>query len=188
MFSIAEKKEILSLIAMFSSKKVNYCGSCSSLTLDVEISAEPGNGLSLLDDGLYSTGGIGGGIYVSDGILSSNRLVNMQGFNLTFENNGIFRIKEGNSSVGSVYDFNDGVDFLNYDATYSANIKQNSVLGISLSITDVASTSILSSVDVTSLGVRLQGVMEYADNAAAIADGLTVDYIYRTGDTIKIVH
>lgn len=32
------------------------------------------------------------------------------------------------------------------------------------------------------------GVSEYADNAAAVAAGLAVGKVYRTGDVVKIVH
>jgi len=34
----------------------------------------------------------------------------------------------------------------------------------------------------------LTGVLEYADNAAAVTAGLAVGKIYRTGDVLKIVH
>jgi hypothetical protein len=32
------------------------------------------------------------------------------------------------------------------------------------------------------------GVLEYADNAAAVTAGLAVGKVYRTGDVLKIVH
>lgn len=38
------------------------------------------------------------------------------------------------------------------------------------------------------LSVGYTGAPEYADNAAAIAAGLLVGQVYRTGDTLKIVH
>ena len=37
-------------------------------------------------------------------------------------------------------------------------------------------------------GVRISGVSEYADNTAALAAGLVVGDVYRTGDDLKIVH
>ena len=37
-------------------------------------------------------------------------------------------------------------------------------------------------------GGKLLSIQEYADNAAAIAAGLSVGSIYRTGDALKIVH
>jgi len=40
----------------------------------------------------------------------------------------------------------------------------------------------------TSTGVKITGVLEYADNTAAIAGGLTTGQLYRTGDLLKIVH
>lgn len=36
--------------------------------------------------------------------------------------------------------------------------------------------------------VSVVGIMEYADNAAAVAAGLTAGALYRTGDVLKIVH
>lgn len=38
------------------------------------------------------------------------------------------------------------------------------------------------------LSVGYTGAPEYADNSAAIAAGLLVGQVYRTGDTLKIVH
>lgn len=38
------------------------------------------------------------------------------------------------------------------------------------------------------LSTALTGAPEYADNTAAVAAGLTVGQIYRTGDVVKIVH
>jgi hypothetical protein len=32
------------------------------------------------------------------------------------------------------------------------------------------------------------GILEYADNAAALAAGLTATNVYRTGDQLKVVH
>jgi len=42
--------------------------------------------------------------------------------------------------------------------------------------------------DTRATGIRISGVSEYADNAAAIAGGLTTGDVYRTGDLLKIVH
>lgn len=36
--------------------------------------------------------------------------------------------------------------------------------------------------------LQVVGILEYADNAAALAAGLTVGAVYRTGDVLKIVH
>lgn len=38
------------------------------------------------------------------------------------------------------------------------------------------------------LSVPNTGAAEYSDNAAALAGGLLVGQVYRTGDTLKIVH
>jgi len=42
--------------------------------------------------------------------------------------------------------------------------------------------------ETTSTGVKITGVNQYADNAAALAGGLTVGDVYRTGDLLKIVN
>ena len=127
--------------------------------------------------------------YTTDGTISgSNRTVNLDGFQLIFTNSGLFRILEGDITTGSTYDFNDGVDFLNYDATYSMNIRQNSTTGIRLSVTDVVAETILYAIDITPTGVAIVGVQEFTDNAAALLGGLTAGQIYRTGDNMKIVH
>ena len=42
--------------------------------------------------------------------------------------------------------------------------------------------------DTRTTGIRITGISEYADNAAAIAGGLTTGDVYRTGDLLKIVH
>ena len=38
------------------------------------------------------------------------------------------------------------------------------------------------------LGLKLVGILEYADNAAAVTAGKSVGHVYRTGDALKIVH
>ena len=42
--------------------------------------------------------------------------------------------------------------------------------------------------ETTNGGVKITGVSEYADNTAALAAGLVVGDVYRTGDDLKIVH
>ena len=42
--------------------------------------------------------------------------------------------------------------------------------------------------ETTNTGVKITGVNQYADNAAALAGGLTVGDVYRTGDLLKIVN
>jgi hypothetical protein len=136
----------------------------------------------------FNDTGVNDTLYATDGSLPGPRVINMQGFSVHWQNNGLFRISEGNVTVGAVYDFNDGIDFLNYDATYSANIRQNSVTGIQLTIMDVVGALAVAGVDVTPTGIKLTGIPEHADNAAALVAGLTAGYLYRTGDNLKIVH
>lgn len=151
------------------------------------IQGEPGlNGA----DGVDGTDGTDGtSFYTTDGTVSGgNRTVNLNGLQLIFTNSGLFRIVEGNVTEGSTYDFNDGVDFLNYNATYSMNIRQNSTNGIRLSITDLSGPTIIQALDITPNGIAFTGVPEFADNAAALGGGLTAGMVYRTGDAMKIVH
>ena len=42
--------------------------------------------------------------------------------------------------------------------------------------------------ETTNTGIKITGVNQYADNAAALAGGLTVGDVYRTGDLLKIVN
>jgi hypothetical protein len=138
-------------------------------------------------DGANGADGIS--FYTNDGIITgSNRTVNLNNFQLIFTNSGLFRIIEGDITTGSTYDFNDGVDFLNYNATYSMNIRQNSLNGIRLSITDLSGPTIIQAIDITPTGIAIIGIQEFADNAAALLGGLITGMIYRTGDTMKIVH
>jgi len=143
--------------------------------------------------GVQGTQGIqgppGADFFTTDGTISgSNRTVNMDGFQLIFTNSGLFRITEGDITTGATYDFNNGVDFLNYDATYSMNIRQNSTTGIRLSVTDLSGPTVISALDITPNGMVFTGIEEHADNAAAILAGLAVGTPYRTGDSLKIVH
>ena len=56
--------------------------------------------------------------------------------------------------------------------------------------TDAEDTNITKNYKIGSLQsfVLSQGLVEHADNAAAITAGLDVGQIYRTGDLLKIVH
>jgi hypothetical protein len=145
-----------------------------------------GDGSTVTAD--FTDTGVNDTLYATDGSISGPRVVNLQTFSIHWQNSGLFRITEGDLTTGATYDFNDGVDFLNYDAALSANIKQNSVTGIMLSVVDVPTVTLLSALEVTATGVKLTGVAEYTDNADAISNGLTEGYLYRTGDALKIVH
>ena len=79
------------------------------------------------------------------------------------------------------------------DGVYSPRTKENKA-GVEY---DAAKKTIGYVEDVTKLDdevvaieTELHGILtrEYADNAAAIAGGLTVGQFYRTGDIVKIVH
>lgn len=44
------------------------------------------------------------------------------------------------------------------------------------------------SITITPTTIEIKGIKEFADNTAAIAGGLTLGMLYRTGDVLKIVH
>lgn len=136
----------------------------------------------------FNDTGLNDTLYATDGSLPSNRNVNMQGFDIVWQNSGLFRIVEGNMTVGSVFDFNNGVDFATFDASNSANIRTNSTTGVVMSVVDVPGVAVISAVEVNALGVKLTGIDEYADNSAALGAGLSAGHLYRTGDNLKIVH
>jgi len=127
-------------------------------------------------------------IYTGNGAIGGPRVIDVQNNTVTWNNTGLFRIVEGNSTVGGTYDFNDGVDLLSFDAAHSSNLVVNSITGFSMEYTDVVTPALLTSLNVNGTGIKLTGIVEYTDNAAAIAAGLTAGYLYRTGDALKIVH
>lgn len=149
-----------------------------------------GTNFWITTSGVRSALAAGGGssIYTTDGALTNNRTVDMDGFPITWNDAGLFRITEGNVTVGGTYDFNDGVDFLAYDAANSSNLVLNSGTGMTFEYVDIPGVSVLSSLGVDGTGIKLVGIQEFADNAAAITGGLTAGYLYRTGDALKIVH
>jgi len=127
-------------------------------------------------------------IYTGDGNIGGPRTINVQNNTITWNNTGLFRIVEGDMTTGGTYDFNDGVDFLAFNATNSANLVINAISGFSMEYTALAGPSVLSSMVVNATGIKLTGIQDFADNAAALAGGLTAGYIYKTGDNLKIVH
>lgn len=127
-------------------------------------------------------------VYTGDGSIAGVRAINAQGYSITWNNIGLFRLIEGDATVGGTYDFNNGIDFLSFDANNSSNLILNPITGLTFEYTDVPGLSVLSSLSVNGTGIKLTGIDEYADNAAAIVGGLTVGYVYRTGDNLKIVH
>lgn len=130
----------------------------------------------------------GDSFYTVDGTITNNRTVAVGGFPLVFSNVGLFRVTEGNATVGGTYDFNDGVDFLVYNATNSSNLVMNPLTGLTFEYTALAGPTLESSFTVDGTGVKVTGLQEFTDNAAALAGGLTAGYLYRDGDTLKIVH
>lgn len=128
------------------------------------------------------------GFYTTSGSLTSPRVVDGAGFSLTYEDLTLFRIQNGDTTIGGTYDFTTGVDLLAYNATNSSNLTLDPLSGMKFQYTTLAGPVVNSSLEVTPTGVRLTGIQEFADNAAAITGGLTSGYLYRTGDVLKIVH
>jgi hypothetical protein len=129
-----------------------------------------------------------GTIYVTDGTISGPRTITGDNYPVTWDSVGLFRIKQGNTTVGATFDFNSGVDHLVYNASNSSNLIMNAVSGLRFQYVNVPASTTISSLDVNGSGIKLTGVQEYADNSAAVAAGLPIGYIYRTGDVLKIVH
>ena len=126
--------------------------------------------------------------YTEDGVLTENRVVDGGGFSVTFDDVSLFRVVNGDGVIGGTYDFTTGVDLLAYNASNSSNLILDPLSGMKFQYTTLAGPTVNSSLEVTPTGVKLTGIPEYADNAAAIVGGLINGYLYRTGDALKIVH
>lgn len=126
--------------------------------------------------------------YTEDGTLTEPRTVEGNGFSLTFDNVSLLRIVNGDATIGGTYDFTTGVDLLAYNASNSSNLILDPLSGMQFNYTDLSGPTVLSAFGVNGDGIFLVGIQEFADNAAAITGGLTAGYLYRTGDTLKIVH
>lgn len=115
-----------------------------------------GAGISITGGQLNFTSGAGINIYTTDGTLGASRTVNMAGFPLQFTNAGLFRIEDTNG-VGNdgIYDFNQGIDFLTYNANFSSNIASNVLNGTVISYNDLVTPANNVSVNVNSQLIRL---------------------------------
>jgi hypothetical protein len=106
------------------------------------------------------TGTGGTSIYTTDDDFTGTRTANLDGFSLTFTNAGLFRIIHTVAGDGT-YDFNQGVDFLNYDADFSVNYTQTVLDGIKLNVTDLATT------DEINFEVKATGIFATLDNVTS---------------------
>jgi hypothetical protein len=71
-------------------------------------------------------------------------------------------------------------------------------VGADLGVTATATSAIIQlsvygpngegGLNIEELAIKINGITEYADNAAAITGGLSAGHVYRTGDALKIVH
>ena len=105
-------------------------------------------------------GGSTSNIYTEDGTISSLRTVDMDEYSVNWINSGLFRIQEGDSTVGGVYDFNEGVDFSVFNETDTVSIISNLVSGIRLSWD---STDQSNSLIVGTTGILLNGEAQLND-------------------------
>jgi len=141
----------------------------------------------------------------------SERLFLIDGSNTNKENLMLMNNKEGlfsiygnfdnsiysNGQVGLFFSMIKGVSTDDYTAfRYGIDINDNLFLGIQSS-SGLYDNGLFSFTKYGDLGIgttsptsKLQvvGLTEYADNAAALAAGLTVGAFYRTGDILKVVH
>lgn len=92
-------------------------------------------------------------IYSTDGSLSSTRVVNMAGNSVTWDNSGLFRIRDITGATDGVYDFNQGLDFLTYNTNFSVNIAQAIATGVHLAYNDLNTPSNSKTIDLTATGV-----------------------------------
>jgi hypothetical protein len=96
--------------------------------------------------GYYPNTGAGGeldiNVYEDDGTLDGDRRINADGYPITFDSTGLFRIRDTSTQAitgqfyGHIYDFNDGVDFYDYDSVLNVQYTQNSLSGFKWQVTD----------------------------------------------------
>jgi hypothetical protein len=122
----------------------------------------------------------GGTLYTGNGTLSGNRTITCGGFGVTWTNVGLFRLTNGTAASGGTYDFQTTLNFTSYNSANSSNIISDPVTGVGLQYVDVPGVTTLSALNLDAKGIKLTGVPEFADNAAAITGGLTAGYIYKT--------
>lgn len=186
--------------------KIDIIGNVAGTAGRAPLKFHPGANMSVPEDGAFEYDGTnlyftisstrsavvlgatpGQTIYTGDGTIGGTRAINVNNFSVTWNNTGLFRIVNG-TTTGGTYDFNTAVNLQSYDATNSSNFVVDPVTGLTFEYSLLSGPTILSSLTVDSLGTKLTGVLEFADNAAALLGGLTAGYIYRTGDALKIVH
>lgn len=134
-------------------------------------------------------GGGGGGteLYVSDGTISSNRIVDVNGKTIDFTNVSRFRITDDGSDTG-IYDFNNGVDFLVANAVKSFSILTSLAGGIELRAVDISGGGLINKIKINEIETLIETgwlrvpLPSYADNAAAISAGVNNDTLYIAPD------
>lgn len=102
-----------------------------------------GPGISITGGQLsFSVADAGNNLYAIDGTLSGPRNVNMNGYSLQFTNAGLFRVERtsGSGDYG-VYDLNQGVDYLTYNATHSTQIFSNMIGGTGISFRNLSNSA-----------------------------------------------
>jgi hypothetical protein len=114
-------------------------------------------------------GATGANFYTTDGIITSARTVDVDEYPITFSDVGLFRITEGDVTVGGTYDFNNGVDHLVYDADNSSNMVMNAAAGLTFEYTDLSGPTVVSHLKVNSAGVELKGTTKLSTGTTTSA-------------------
>jgi len=101
--------------------------------------------------------------YTANGTITYARRINANGYPITFDSIGLFRIRDTSVSstgalYGHIYDFNDGVDFLDYDSLLTVGYTQNSLTGIHLYVKDKNNLDTSIYVKLNPDNILLQGI------------------------------
>lgn len=126
--------------------------------------------------------------YTTNGTLTNARTVTCNNFGVTWSGAGLFRIQNGNSTVGGIYDFNLSSNLMSFNATNSSNLILDPITGLTFERVSLPGNIVQSSFKVDSNGIHLFGVPIYTDNTTASA-ALAVGTVYRTPTgTLQIVY
>jgi hypothetical protein len=129
-----------------------------------------------------------GDSYNNSDTLTDNRLVKFKNYSLTFDSVGLFRLRDtaqiDGKNVGSVYDFNNGSDFVVYDSVLSVSATQTSINGLKWRVNDLNNLDTLNEFQLNANGAKVTG--NFATTAAIVAKQkrVTDDYTVAKDDYI----
>ena len=158
-----------------------------------------GSGNSSSISGIFAEGKVGGtGTGSHEYVVGSNNIAKLDNANATVQylqgQHCTVQLVDGtvtNNVMSLILDFDyTGTGTITGDFEY-LRIQNDTLPAISGTSRAINSLSTLPSVfagSIQSAGMNNSTITEHADNAAAIAAGLTVGTHYRTGDLLKIVH